>query len=421
MRLQPLGIFPTPSFLHSYCLMIHLRRVESFAIRLRGLTRSYSSTPRLRQKEGWDDKLRILLCGTDEFSIESLKALHHESRKTKQIESIDVLTKKDKAIGRGSKKIYAAPIKKTAIDLKLPLHQIDTFTGWSPPDINLIIAVSFGLLIPPRILDSSRFAGLNVHPSLLPDLRGAAPTQWAIILGRPQTGVSLQTLHPTKFDEGVVLAQTPGPFPIDDQITESALADSLAPVGAKLLVEAIRNRLYLPPYHAVIPLRRAVSLAPKIKMEDKIMDFQNLSSNELCQRWRALGPLHAFAEDVDGKKLRVKCGRVHSARNNYDLVDRLRYVSEEERELYDQTPIGVPFACVSRARDVMFCHEPLIVKTKDGAIKICDATVEGKLSGSAAQRAAQAKLFGTPIQLEGVNEWNLGWTFYSFLKPLTIE
>lgn len=401
--------------------MIQLRLVESFAIRLRRLTRSYSSTPCLRQKEGWDDKLRILFCGTDEFSIESLKALHDESQKTKQIKSIDVLTKKDKPIGRGSKRIYAAPIKQTAIDLKLPLHQVDTFTGWSPPDINLIIAVSFGLLIPLRILNASKYAGLNVHPSLLPDLRGAAPTQWAIILGRQQTGVSLQTLHPTKFDEGLVLAQTPGPVPIDDQITESALADRLAPLGAELLVKAIRNRLYLPPYHAITPLRQAMSLAPKIKMEDKIMDFAKLGRHEICQRWRALGSLHAFAEDVDGKKVRIKCGQIYTARSNYDLVDAIRDMSRGDGALHHQTPIGVPFACVNRARDVMMCQEPLIVKTKDGTIKIWDVTVEGKSSGPAAQRAAQAKLFGTPFQLEGGNEWDPGSMFYRFLKPLTIE
>ena len=87
--------------------------------------------------------------GTDEFSIESLEALHNESKKTDQIRSIDVLTKKDKPIGRGSKRVYAAPIKQTAIDLKLPLHQIDTFTGWTPPDVNLVIAVSFGIARPP--------------------------------------------------------------------------------------------------------------------------------------------------------------------------------------------------------------------------------------------------------------------------------
>ena len=231
--------------------------------------------------------------------------------------------------------------------------------------------------------------------------------------------MSLQTLHPSKFDEGVVLAQTT-PILLENQITESALVGRLAPFGAGLLVKAIRNRLYLPPYHPVTPPRQAVSLAPKIKMEDKVLDFQNLGRHEITQRWRALGPLHAFAEDAEGNKLRIKCDHIYTARNNYDLVDEIRDMATGEYELHHQTPIGVPFACVNRARDVMMCQEPLVVKTKDGTIKIYDVTVEGKSSGPAAQRAAQAKLFGPPIQLEGGNEYDGGSMFYRFLKPLTI-
>lgn len=70
---------------------------------------------------------------------------------------------------------YVVPIKSVAVDeLDLPLHQIDTFTGWTPPcpagePINLVVAVSFGLLVPPRILKASKYGGLNVHPSMLPE------------------------------------------------------------------------------------------------------------------------------------------------------------------------------------------------------------------------------------------------------------
>ncbi len=401
--------------------MIHIRSVASIVSDSRILVRSYSSSRCLKQKEGWDDKLRILFCGTGDFSIESLKALHIESKKTNQIKSIDVVTRKDKRTGRGLKTLTSPPIKQSVANLGLPLHQIDTFTGWTPPDVNLIIAVSFGLLIPLRILNSSKYAGLNVHPSLLPDLKGAAPTQWTIILGRQQTGVSIQTLHPTKFDEGIVLDQTPGPILLDGQMTELALSNRLAPLGAEMLVKAIRNRLYLPPYASITPLRQSISPAPKTKTEDKVMDFEKLGRHEICRRWRALGPLHAFAEDVDGKKVRIKCDQLHTATTNNALVGEIRDSSREQARLRGLIPIGVPHALLQRESGVTTCSDPLMVNTKDGTIYIGDITVEGKTRGPAVQRAAQAKLFGPPTELDGLNERDRGSMYYRFLNPLAIE
>lgn len=383
----------------------------------RHLSRSYSTRS---GKAGWDDKLRILFCGTDEFSIESLQGLHIVSKTSDQISSIDVVTKKDQRTGRGLRRVTPPPIKKIALDLDLPLHQIDTFTGWTPPDINLIVAVSFGLLIPPRVLNASKYGGLNVHPSLLPDLRGAAPIQWAIMLGRQQTGVSVQTLHPTKFDEGVILDQTPVPIPVPATTTYSALSARLGPLGADILVKAIRNRLYLPPYQEVPLIRQAISPAPKLTAEHKAMDF-SLGRHEICQRSRATGPLHAFAEDTDGRKVRIKIGAVYTAMSNMDLVDEIRDLSSEQARLRSQIPIGVPWAFVRRNYDVMSCLDSLRVNTRDGIVCISDITVEGKQSGPATQRAAQAKLFGSPQQLAGVNEFDPGSIFYQFLKPLTLE
>jgi methionyl-tRNA formyltransferase len=80
--------------------------------------------------------------------------------------------------------------------------------------------------VPPRILQKLKYGGLNVHPSLLPDLRGAAPIEHAILSGRNYTGVSVQTLHPLHFDHGVVLAQTPAPgIPIGPDTTAAALEE----------------------------------------------------------------------------------------------------------------------------------------------------------------------------------------------------
>ena len=149
--------------------------------------------------------LRILFCGSDEFSIMSLNLLCEErERNPELIESIDVLVRPAKPVGRNLKTLrpgwcpskplivytnsISVPLKQVAEKLRLRIHERDTFTGWDvstpratriyliliqvPPAeggrINLIVAVSFGLFIPSRILRSAAYGGLNVHPSLLP-------------------------------------------------------------------------------------------------------------------------------------------------------------------------------------------------------------------------------------------------------------
>lgn len=206
------------------------------------------------------DPLRILFCGSDAFSVASLRALHAlRAADPSLVESLDVLVRPGKPVGRGLKHIARGPCYHVARDeLGLPVHERDTFTSWdlptthqsSPgPAFNLIIAVSFGLFVPPRIINAVKYGGLNLHPSLLPDLAGPAPLQWTILANRPVTGVTLQTLHPAAYDRGVVLAQTPAPgIPVPDDATAGSLLATLADEGAKLLVDGLTRQLHVPPY-----------------------------------------------------------------------------------------------------------------------------------------------------------------------------
>ncbi|KAK4958663.1 Methionyl-tRNA formyltransferase [Elasticomyces elasticus] len=143
------------------------------------------------------------------------------------------------------------PIKSVAQSLSIPLHQIDTFTSWTPPTpINLIIAVSFGRLVPPRLLSAAEYGGLNVHPSLLPDLRGPAPLQWTLLHRMTHTGVTLQTLHPQHFDQGTILAQTPWPgeeIPEAARESNAALLEWIAPKAADMLLQGIYNKVFVSP------------------------------------------------------------------------------------------------------------------------------------------------------------------------------
>ncbi|KAL2152645.1 hypothetical protein VTH82DRAFT_5829 [Thermothelomyces myriococcoides] len=146
------------------------------------------------------------------------------------------------------------PLRGLAKQLDLPIHERDTFTGWNMPQpdgesINLIIAVSFGLFVPPRLIHASKYGGLNVHPSLLPDLRGPAPIHHALLAERNYTGITIQTLSPEAFDAGVPLLQTPPPgIRIPEECTPEQLQGILAPMGADLLVQALRAGLHVPPY-----------------------------------------------------------------------------------------------------------------------------------------------------------------------------
>lgn len=251
------------------------------------------------------DPLRILFCGSDPFSIASLDAVHLEKQQSPDlIKSLDVVCRPPKRVGRGLKILQEPPVAARARALSLPLHQIDTFEGWSAPvvdgeTINLIIAVSFGLFVPPRILNAAKYGGLNVHPSLLPDFRGAAPLHHALLAGCTKTGVTLQTLDTQRFDHGLILDQTPQPgfdIPNPDRISASELTDFVAPLAAEMLVQGIRNRIYVRSPSAVhdhpnIKSSGEIRMAKKITPEDRRVKWPTWTSEHILRRQRVLGPL----------------------------------------------------------------------------------------------------------------------------------
>lgn len=261
----------------------------------------FSSTASPFTQRRDSEPLRILFCGSDHFSCEALSALHDlHTQNPALVESIDVLVRPGKPSGRGLKRIAVGPLFHLAESLKLPIHQRDTFTGWELPlpgrvthpktgektivplpssklthrshhHFNLIIAVSFGLFVPPRILAALPYGGLNIHPSLLPDLRGPAPLQWSILARRTHTGVTLQTLDAHVFDRGLILAQTPAPgLPIPENATTADLLNSLAPEGGRLLVEGLENGLHIKAGEALFSQAAPVApAAPANKEPDK--------------------------------------------------------------------------------------------------------------------------------------------------------
>ncbi|KAF4125712.1 methionyl-tRNA formyltransferase [Geosmithia morbida] len=174
-------------------------------------TRPWSRCTYMTTSGKRSDPLRILFCGSDTFSTEALHALYEEHRFNPElVQSIDVVM---------------------------------------PKGINLIVAVSFGLFVPPRLLKQAKYGGLNVHPSFLPDLRGPAPIHHAVLRGDDYVGVSLQTLDAAHFDHGVILSQTERPgLRATRHWTLNLLTRKLAIEGSELLVEGLRQGLHVPPY-----------------------------------------------------------------------------------------------------------------------------------------------------------------------------
>ncbi|KAI0146949.1 hypothetical protein GGR57DRAFT_478146 [Xylariaceae sp. FL1272] len=254
------------------------------------------------------DPLRILFCGSDEFSCASLKAVYDEHVENKDlIERIDVVVRPGKPTGRGRKEIREPLLKGLATELGLNIFERDTFTGWNMPDgINLIIAVSFGLFVPPRLLQAAKYGGLNLHPSLLPDLRGPAPLHHTLLQGRKVAGVTLQTLDDKAYDHGVILDQThpdhrldAGAVRIFDECrTVPQLQSLMTPVAASMLVRGLRQGLHVPPHedrrwqktNQTSEDDKPLIHAPKIKKEDSQLTrslLQNLHEENASLRNRA--------------------------------------------------------------------------------------------------------------------------------------
>jgi methionyl-tRNA formyltransferase len=385
------------------------------------------STVSSSSREQPDERLRILFCGSDEFSAFSLRSLSEYAKSPESnVGSIDVVTRKDKRAGRGLKSIRSPFIKSVAEELQLPLHQIDTFTGWTPPSygqshespatINLIIAVSFGLLVPPRILRGAAYGGFNVHPSLLPRFKGAAPIQWTILHGLATTGVSLQTLHASKFDEGVVLNRTPVPVRNSQTCTFNQLRDQLGPVGAELLIKCLREKRYLSQGSVLKDLvSERTSYAPKIKKQHAAIDPQLHGSRQILRMQRAFETLWAYAHDLDGNIVRVLSSSMIA--DGLSLPEHSSLIPECVRPTAASVPIGVPYGIISGGRQPTQAGEaPLFLNTIDGLLAIKRLTVGGAPAGSALTASAKGRLLEHHVHMESSS--GQIWDVYKFCAPL---
>ena len=245
--------------------------------------------------------MKILFMGTPDFALFSLRALVEAGENI-----IGVVTQPDKPKGRGYT-LTPPPVKVYALEKNIPVYQPNTLRGeefanlLSKLDPDLIIVVAYGKILPANVLDYPKYGCINVHGSLLPAYRGAAPMQRAIMEGQPETGITTMMMD-VGLDTGDMLLV--GKVAIEENDNFETIHDKLGECGANTLldtIQALRDG-------TLTRTKQDDSLATyaaKIEKSDCLIDFTK-SANEVHNQIRGLSPIPlAFTYTPDGKMLKV--------------------------------------------------------------------------------------------------------------------
>ncbi|HJJ54566.1 MAG TPA: methionyl-tRNA formyltransferase [Methanocorpusculum sp.] len=244
--------------------------------------------------------MKVLFMGTPEYAVYSLEkvAAKHEV--------IGVLTRADKPNRRGNK-IEFSPVKKFALEHNIPVFQPESLSDDTliedlkklQPDIATVVA--YGMLIPRRIIDLPRLSTINVHGSLLPKYRGAAPMQYSVLNGDDVAGVTIMYVA-DKLDSGDIILSRSIPLGADETFGE--LHDRLAVLGADALCDAL-DQFEAGTVHAVPQDSKQVTYAPSITKEECVIDW-SLPASVVHNRIRGLSPIPgAVTRLPDGKLLKL--------------------------------------------------------------------------------------------------------------------
>ncbi len=244
-------------------------------------------------------KFRCIFMGTPEISVPFLRRLAERE------EVVLVVTKEDKPQGRGHK-VEPPPVKIEAERLKIDIWQPSSLKKEEAVQIirekepDIILVVAYGKILPPSILEIPKVAPLNVHFSLLPKYRGAAPVQWAIIRGEKETGVTIIKMN-ERMDAGDILISEK--VPIDPKDTTPTLLQKLIPVGLRLM-EISLDLLKRNEAEFKKQKDEEATFAPIIKKEDGLIDW-NMSAEEILNRIRGLQPWPCAFTFLKGKMIKI--------------------------------------------------------------------------------------------------------------------
>lgn len=244
--------------------------------------------------------MRVVFMGTPDFSVGTLEAIVEAGH-----EVVGVVTQPDKPKGRG-KNMQFTPVKEKALEYNLSVYQplrareesfIEQLRGMQP---DVIIVVAFGQILPKAILEMPKYGCINVHASLLPKYRGAAPIQWAVIDGEKESGVTTMQMN-EGIDTGDILKKKV--ITLDEKETGGSLFDKLADAGAKLLIDTLKEV----EKGTITRTKQNDAEATHAKMLDKTLgeiDFTK-SAEEIERLIRGLNPWPSAYTGLGGKTLKI--------------------------------------------------------------------------------------------------------------------
>ena len=284
--------------------------------------------------------MNIIFMGTPDFAEESLKAIYEARHNI-----LAVITNPDKPKGRGMK-LIASPVKEYAISKNFNVLQpikirnnpelIEKLKNLKP---DVICVVAYGKILPKELLDIPKLGCINVHGSLLPKYRGAAPIQWAVLNGDTSTGITTMYMD-EGMDTGDIILQEE--ISIGEDETTGEIWDKLAKLGGKLLVKTLEQ---IEQKNAPrIPQGEDYTIAPMLNKQMTKIDWQNKTAKQIKNLVRGLNPIMGAYSILDGKK--IKFWKVKDLQENMiegckDKENGEILISDSKKGLYIKTKEGI--------------------------------------------------------------------------------
>ena len=266
--------------------------------------------------------MRILFMGTPEFAVPSLDILR------KNHEIIGIFTKVDKPNTRG-KKIKYTPVKEYGLENKIPVYQPNSLKTEETYDLvkklnpDLIVVVAYGKIIPNNIIDLPKLGIINVHSSLLPKFRGAAPINAAIIAGEKESGVTIMDIA-EELDAGDIILK--GTTPIYEEDTFLTLHDRLKMIGAEKLNEAV-NQIENGTVKKEVQNHEEATFVKPYKKIDCLIDW-NKTKEEIFNFVRGMNPFPTAYTHHNEKILKIyaveKLDKIYNNGENGEVVDSIK-------------------------------------------------------------------------------------------------
>lgn len=281
--------------------------------------------------------MNIIFMGTPDFAAESLKSIYEAGHNIQA-----VVTNPDRPKGRGMK-MQISPVKEYAVDKNLKVYQpekvrknsefIEELKSYKP---DVICVVAYGKILPKEILEIPKLGCINVHASLLPKYRGAAPIQWAVINGEKKTGITTMYMDEGMDTGDIILKEEVDILPEE---TTGELWNKLSKVGGKLLVETLKQ--ISENTAPRIKQTNDYTMAPMLSKENGRIDWNKMNTNQICNLIRGLNPIMGAYTFYENKKIKFWKARIVEGQVENNLPNGTIVEANDKTGLKIKTMDGV--------------------------------------------------------------------------------